>query len=488
MTKANALLPAGPTTSNPPPSTKGPIAQPASSSQTALPIRATVVKPPTSTSVSSDPGNHQPANPPGPGVSSGAGSNSGSSADPSSDGNTGNGLASSQPNPKPAGPESLPEKSFVVSNPGSAQGDPGRTRLSSTNALSSTVNPVGGSQGNLGGLNDVLQGNSGSLPQLLSGSPAGAHISSQNCKIAGNTPPSIITAASQAFTPIRSDAAVISGSTLSPGGLGMTISGTLVFMETAGLVVGNSTIQLVNAELPVLTTLGQSFTAVSSSAVAVSGTTISAGGPGITISVTPVSVGASGLVVGSKILPAPTPPSSVVTALGQSFTSIGSNAVAIAGTTLSVGAQGTTISGTRVSVGPSGLTIGSQTIPLTNSPSSVITTLGQSITAIGSNALAVAGTTLSAGGSGMTISGIPVSMDSAGLVVGMSTVPISLGAGGVLGGPIISAFNPQASATITGVLAFQGGGSRLSGRGWTAYAGLTLFGLRFWLWLQNRKG
>ena len=60
-----------------------------------------------------------------------------------------------------------------------------------------------------------------------------------------------------------------------------------------------------------------------------------------------------------------------------------------------------------------------------------------------------------------------------------STVPISTGTGGGVGGPIISAFN---SATTTRVLAFQAGRSRAFGRSCLAYAGLTSFGLVFGFW------
>lgn len=143
------------------------------------------------------------------------------------------------------------------------------------------------------------------------------------------------------------------------------------------------------------------------------------------------------MVVGGKTSPTPTPPSSALTAVGQSFTSICSNALAVAGTTLSQGGQGTTISGTPVSVGPSDLIIGSKSLPLQNSHPSFITALGQYFTPIASDAIAITGTTLFVGGPGVTVSEIPVSVGSEGLVMLKSTFPTSTGTGGDNGGPII---------------------------------------------------
>ncbi|MCJ1366226.1 hypothetical protein MMC16_005352 [Acarospora aff. strigata] len=91
---------------------------------------------------------------------------------------------------------------------------------------------------------------------------------------------------------------LIAGATLSPGGAAVTISGTPVSLGASGLVIGTSTFHL-----PDIFTVGtQAFTA-NPAGFSVAGTTLSPGGAAVTISGTPISLMPSGnLVIGSDTI------------------------------------------------------------------------------------------------------------------------------------------------------------------------------------------
>lgn len=147
-----------------------------------------------------------------------------------------------------------------------------------------------------------------------------------------------------------------------------------------GLVVGSSTLALAASAaspgVPTAITLGDQVFTPNPSAFAIAGTTISAGGPGVTIAGTLISLQPSGagLVVGSSTitLPSQSNTPNAVTIGNQVFTP-NPTGFSIAGTTLSAGAPGVTVDGTVVSLEASGmgLVLGSSTIELQGTGSSV---------------------------------------------------------------------------------------------------------------------
>ncbi|MCJ1230204.1 hypothetical protein MMC12_006876 [Toensbergia leucococca] len=286
-------------------------------------------------------------------------------------------------------------------------------------------------------------------------------------------PLQIVTAASQTFTALPNGAIAIDGSTLSPGSPARIISGSAISIASSAIIIGSSTIPFptsATADISqTITLVGETFTVYNDGSVKVAGTVLSAGGAAITVSGTAISVAASGLVIGSSTFPLATASAQVITTLGQPFTLLSNNAVAVAGTTLTPGSPALTISGTIISVGSAGLILGSSTLPLPSLPSQIITTLGQQFTLLPNNLIAVAGTTLSPGSPPLTISGTIISLNPSGLILGSSTLSLSFppstststSTSTGLGSFITSAFG-----TPTGVVEFEGQASKVRVRWW----------------------
>ena len=118
--------------------------------------------------------------------------------------------------------------------------------------------------------------------------------------------PTAFTVGDQVFAP-NPTAFLVAGTIISAGGPGVTISGTpLSLGPSGGLIIGTSVTSL----NPTAFTVGGQVFTPNPAAFPIAGTTISAGGPGVTISGTPVSLGPSaGLVVGnSTVQLSPTSP------------------------------------------------------------------------------------------------------------------------------------------------------------------------------------
>ena len=247
----------------------------------------------------------------------------------------------------------------------------------------------------------------------------------------------VVTVAGNPITPtLSSSALILAGQTLVNGGPAATISGIPVSLGSAGLVVGGNSISLTPTVLsypqPVITIAGQAFTVASSGSVLVlAGETLTMGGPAALVSGTSVSFGSAGLIIGSSTVPSvkfsSSTPYPIFTLAGQLLTAtpLGSELV-IAGQTLSIGGPVATVSGTPVSLASAGLIIGTSTIPLAPTEQLGFTIASQAYTATPSGSVVIlAGQTLSISGPAATISGTPVSLASAGLIIGTSTLPLT---------------------------------------------------------------
>ena len=247
----------------------------------------------------------------------------------------------------------------------------------------------------------------------------------------------IYTVGDQPFTANPTEIA-IAGTTITPGGVGATISGTPVILDSSGgLVIGQSTILVLptaqnpasgadSASIPVLTVGNEIFTA-NPSAISIAGTTLTPGGAAVTIAGTYVALQPSGvLVIGGSTAPvAAAPTSAPVYTVGNQIFTANPTAISLAGTTITPNGSAVTIAGTPVSLRPEGsLVIGRSTVPVSPTSASIYT-IGSQVFTANPTALSLAGTTITPGGSPITIAGTPINLQSSGiLVIGSSTATL----------------------------------------------------------------
>ena len=109
----------------------------------------------------------------------------------------------------------------------------------------------------------------------------------------------------QVIQPLMNGGISIDGTTLTPGAPPITVSGIPVSLGSSALIVGPSTISL-DSEVPehlVTTVAGQAVTA-DPTAVEVGSLTLTPGGPGTSLSGTLVSLNSDGeLIVGTRTIP-----------------------------------------------------------------------------------------------------------------------------------------------------------------------------------------
>ena len=251
--------------------------------------------------------------------------------------------------------------------------------------------------------------------------------------------PHVLTVAGQRFA-VNPSRIIIAGTTLLPGGPGITVSGTPISLAPSGtLFFDRSPIRIGNdlssKPIFVLTIGGQTVTA-NPTGFALAGFKLLPGGAPITISGTLVSLNPSGTVVfGDSSIdlltptPTPTPTSKIFAVGGHTFTAE-PKGFALMGSTLLPGGAAITISGTPVSLVSSGaLIIGSSSINLAGQQSALnVFTAGGLIFTAESSAVVVDGTTLLPGGPAVTISGTPISLKagkySGVLVIGTSRISL----------------------------------------------------------------
>ncbi len=220
--------------------------------------------------------------------------------------------------------------------------------------------------------------------------------------------------------------AVFAGTTLSPKQSGIMISGTPVSLGSKGLLIGSFTIAMQpSAPVPTLPLIGgQQPQVYSKGNVVFAATTLTLEQSGITISGTPISL-SKGLVIESFTYATSVLASalSLPTIGGQQVQQAKNGGIIVVSTTLLPDASGLTISGTSISLEFEGLVIGSFTYAVpSSSPTPILPILGgQQIQEDAKGSITIAGTTLLPGAAAITISGIPVSLDSASLVIGSFT-------------------------------------------------------------------
>lgn len=177
---------------------------------------------------------------------------------------------------------------------------------------------------------------------------------------------------------------------------------------------------------------GQAATIINPSAIAVTGSTLSVGGPALTTAGTFYSLAPSGnFVAGTVSTPAPVANSLDLLTFGASiYTANAASQLVISDQTLAPGAK-ITVSGTPISlagyvavIGTSTQSLGSASALIADEPA--LTFDGSTYTADASSDFIIDGQTLTKVGI-ITIAGTPISFDEAGTVVVMGTITEAFG-------------------------------------------------------------
>ncbi len=239
-----------------------------------------------------------------------------------------------------------------------------------------------------------------------------------NSAMTGSNAQHIATVGGQVLSIAASGTVVFSGQTLKPGDPPVMISGTRVWLGTAGLIVGTSTVPLPSSSANQIAGIDMATDGAGN--IVISGKTLHPGDPAIWVSGLQISFGNNGVIVGTSTMPL----SAIPTRVGNlKFTSDNVGNVIIGETTLHRGDQAMTVSGTRISLGDGGLVIGTQTIALFSLPAQ---TAGPQFSTDGAGNVIINGLTLHPGDAALTISGTRVSLGVDGvLTAGSRTFPVS---------------------------------------------------------------
>ena len=319
---------------------------------------------------------------------------------------------------------------------------------------------IGGHAISVGSGNVVVDGNTQILPTAIPAPPAQPLIGGSTMQRASN------------------GAVIIGGSTL-PVGSQATISGHVISVGLANVVVDGTTNALPTPALTALPILlnGQTIQRASNGGLIIGISTV-APGTQTTIAGHVISVGPNNVVVDSSTYALPAVAGA--TLISSPNASAQRNAITLPnGSILSAGGNPVTISGEIVSIlsNDQGAVIDGTTM-LFASPTaqSVFTVGGQTFTAAPSS-FVVGGATVSLDGSAVTIAGTVISLGPSGLQIGSMTIPLATATPTGLGGYIISAFNAPSTAasstgpvgggpSATGAEAYTGSGARLKGDTW----------------------
>ncbi|KAL9078638.1 MAG: hypothetical protein Q9157_002437 [Trypethelium eluteriae] len=241
---------------------------------------------------------------------------------------------------------------------------------------------------------------------------------------------------------------IVGGSTLSAGGSPATVSGHVISVAPSGVAIDGSVVPFTtggsaaNQNSAVFSVNGQTYSAARGAPVMVGSSTLSVGGPAATVSGHVISVAPSGVMVDNVLASygnaAPSQKSSdgaIFTLDNGLYSASSGQALTIGSATLTAGAPAQTISDHVVSLGSAGVVVDGNTVPYSEIPASGsppdFTLNGGVYTApLPGQPLVVGSMTLTSGGPAATLSnGEVVSVGSAGVIIGSSTVPFYTGPG-----------------------------------------------------------
>ena len=276
---------------------------------------------------------------------------------------------------------------------------------------------------------------------------------------------------------------VIGGSTLSAGGAPATVSGHVISLDPSGVSIDHKIVPFIadsvaaDQDSAVFNVDGQTFRAASGSTLIVGPSTLSVGGPAGTISGPIVSPASSGVMIDNSLASYRSATSAANSDDGAIFTldnglysASSGQALIIGSATLSPGAPAQTISGHVVSLGSAGVVVDGNTafysqLSTSGSPSEFTIDGGIYSAPRPGQPLVVGSMILTPGGPAATLSdGEVVSVGSAGVVIGSSTVPFYTGVGSrtspstfSVDGNVYTAPAPGQSLVIGGATVSPGG-------------------------------
>ena len=250
--------------------------------------------------------------------------------------------------------------------------------------------------------------------------------------------PSLITVGGHTFTPVAPGTVIEQGTVLSIGGQPATIQGVEISMGSNGIHIGSTVVAeptaaqnptaglatIAEASDPrVFTAVGATFTAIGSDRVVVGGTTLSQGSAVATVNGKTLWYGPSGLAVGSSTISVPSVPlHTVFTAASETFTPLGDGQIAVDGVTLAPGLPAKVVDGKTISLGLSGIVIDSSTVAIPSITShAVFTAAYETFTPLGKGQVAIDGVTLNQGSSATVVDGKTMSFGLSGIVIDSST-------------------------------------------------------------------
>ena len=238
------------------------------------------------------------------------------------------------------------------------------------------------------------------------------------------------TVGSTAFTATTNPQYIVGGQRLSPGGPGITFSGTPISLaaDASQIVIAGSTgvLHPTNTVLPPLTIGSKIYTADGISGYVIGSQRLSPGGPSITISGTPISLAADAsqvVIAGSTELLHPTgtvlPP---ITIGSHIYTADGTAGYLLGGQTLIPGAAAVTIPALTA---PAPNPVPGSNSGLEAEALAQAYTVGNQIFTPNPTGFPIDGTTISAGGPGVTISGTLISLEGNGVLdIGGRTISL----------------------------------------------------------------
>ena len=154
----------------------------------------------------------------------------------------------------------------------------------------------------------------------------------------------VVTVGGDIATVINPSVVAINGATILAGAGPITVGGQAVSLGTAGgLIIGSQTAQLPPAQIAspqVLATIGGQIIVAESSMIEVDGSTLVQGGATVTISNTLVYYGSAGLVIGSSTVPVPAAEPSIIAIGGGITLTLGAPTTTISGTPYYYGTSG----------------------------------------------------------------------------------------------------------------------------------------------------
>ncbi|KAG8530880.1 uncharacterized protein KY384_004237 [Bacidia gigantensis] len=259
------------------------------------------------------------------------------------------------------------------------------------------------------------------------------HIDDQVFPVQEATPAKPTVIAGHTVTPVGDGKAIIDGTTLTQGGPPQVISGTPVSLETNNYInIKGQSYQLPTAAYsPIPTVINGQRVVPLPTGLSIAGTTLLPGGMPVTVSGKPISLDQTGnLHFGGSSFPLP-PMISLgygaipTTIAAQAIVPLSNGDISVAGTTLTPGAPAITAEdGQIISLGSASLTIGTSTIPVSAPRTPFSNSAGLTRTTINGEEVVPVSNGVSVEGTTLTPGGVMTAKDGEVIIMGSSELVV----------------------------------------------------------------